>query len=341
MGFFKSLLGFEDTPEQKNEKDFETLKVDGMKAMNIRKTDYAIACFQRALEIHEDAEVRSCLAKAYLNSGEALLAKDQLETLVSTQRENPDEWIAMAHVQYVLKEWSGMEESAQKALSLQGGDPEALFLLATAQKEQNNLIMAVASLTQLLCKQPDNLSSLRLRAEVFMLMGDWKNAEEDIDHYLEIAGNREEVLPPLTSGCCQAPIMESDDLEDLQLMKAEVQANSGRSDEACALLKTILENDPFCQKGYLDLCQLLLKTNQPEEALRVMDDALENMPEFAEGFKMRGAVKLVMGDKEGSMEDLKAAVAIAPDTLNSIDGTYDNINDVVEKNQQSINPFGI
>lgn len=341
MGFFKSLLGFEDTPEQKNEKDFETLKVDGMKAMNIRKTDYAIACFQRALEIHEDAEVRSCLAKAYLNSGEALLAKDQLETLVSTQRENPDEWIAMAHVQYVLKEWSGMEESAQKALSLQGGDPEALFLLATAQKEQNNLIMAVASLTQLLCKQPDNLSSLRLRAEVFMLMGDWKNAEEDIDHYLEIAGNREEVLPPLTSGCCQAPIMESDDLEDLQLMKAEVQANSGRSDEACILLKTILENDPFCQKGYLDLCQLLLKTNQPEEALRVMDDALENMPEFAEGFKMRGAVKLVMGDKEGSMEDLKAAVAIAPDTLNSIDGTYDNINDVVEKNQQSINPFGI
>jgi tetratricopeptide (TPR) repeat protein len=341
MGFFKSLLGFEDTPEQKNEKDFETLKVDGMKAMNIRKTDYAIACFQRALEIHEDAEVRSCLAKAYLNSGEALLAKDQLETLVSTQRENPDEWIAMAHVQYVLKEWSGMEESAQKALSLQEGDPEALFLLATAQKEQNNFIMAVASLTQLLCKQPDNLSSLRLRAEVFMLMGDWKNAEEDIDHSLEIAGNREEVLPPLTSGCCQAPVIESDDLEDLQLMKAEVQANSGRSDKACALLKTILENDPFCQKGYLDLCQLLLKTNQPEEALREMDDALENMPEFAEGFKMRGAVKLVMGDKEGSMEDLKAAIAIAPDTLNSIDGTYDNINDVVEKNQQSINPFGI
>jgi hypothetical protein len=41
------------------------------------------------------------------------------------------------------------------------------------------------------------------------------------------------------------------------------------------------------------------------------------------------------------MEDLKAAIAIAPDTLNSIDGTYDNINDVVEKNQQSINPFGI
>jgi tetratricopeptide (TPR) repeat protein len=214
-------------------------------------------------------------------------------------------------------------------------------LLATAQKEQNNFIMAVASLTQLLCKQPDNLSSLRLRAEVFMLMGDWKNAEEDIDHYLEIAGNREEVLPPLTSGCCQAPVIESDDLEDLQLMKAEVQANSGRSDKACALLKTILENDPFCQKGYLDLCQLLLKTNQPEEALREMDDALENMPEFAEGFKMRGAVKLVMGDKEGSMEDLKAAIAIAPDTLNSIDGTYDNINDVVEKNQQSINPFGI
>ncbi len=341
MGFFKSLLGFEDTPEQKEEKDFETLKVDGMKAMNIRKTDYAIACFQRALEIHEDAEVRSCLAKAYLNTGEPLLAKNQLETLVSTQRDNPDEWIAMAHVQFVLKEWSGMEESAGKALTLQEGNAEALFLLATAQKEQNNLIMAVASLTQILCKNPENLSSLRLRAEVFMLMADWVNAEKDIDSYLEIANNQEEVLPPVTSGCCQAPIMEGDDLEDLELMKAEVQANSGRTDKACTLLKSILANNPFCQKGYLDFCQLLLKTQQPEEALQVMNEAVENMPEFAEGFKMRGAVKLVLGDKEGSMEDLKAAIAIAPDTLKSIDGAYNNINDVIEKNQQSINPFGI
>jgi tetratricopeptide (TPR) repeat protein len=341
MGFFKSLLGFEDTPEQKEEKDFETLKVDGMKAMNIRKTDYAIACFQRALEIHEDAEVRSCLAKAYLNTGEPLLAKDQLETLVSTQRDNPDEWIAMAHVQFVLKEWSGMEESAGKALTLQEGNAEALFLLATAQKEQNNLIMAVASLTQILCKDPENLSSLRLRAEVFMLMADWVNAEKDIDSYLEIANNQEEVLPPVTSGCCQAPIMEGDDLEDLELMKAEVQANSGRTDKACTLLKSILANNPFCQKGYLDFCQLLLKTQQPEEALQVMNEAVENMPEFAEGFKMRGAVKLVLGDKEGSMEDLKAAIAIAPDTLKSIDGAYNNINDVIEKNQQSVNPFGI
>jgi hypothetical protein len=56
---------------------------------------------------------------------------------------------------------------------------------------------------------------------------------------------------------------------------------------------------------------------------------------------MRGAVKLVLGDKEGSMEDLKAAIAIAPDTLKSIDGAYNNINDVIEKNQQSVNPFGI
>lgn len=341
MGFFKSLLGFEDTPEQKEEKDFETLKVDGMKAMNIRKTDYAIACFQRALEIHEDAEVRSCLAKAYLNTGEPLLAKDQLETLVSTQRDNPDEWIAMAHVQFVLKEWSGMEESAGKALALQEGNAEALFLLATAQKEQNNLIMAVASLTQILCKNPENLSSLRLRAEVFMLMADWVNAEKDIDSYLEIANNQEEVLPPVTNGCCQAPIMEGDDLEDLELMKAEVQANSGRTDKAYTLLKSILANNPFCQKGYLDFCQLLLKTQQPEEALQVINEAVENMPEFAEGFKMRGAVKLVLGDKEGSMEDLKAAIAIAPDTLKSIDGAYNNINDVIEKNQQSINPFGI
>jgi tetratricopeptide (TPR) repeat protein len=174
-----------------------------------------------------------------------------------------------------------------------------------------------------------------------MLMADWVNAEKDIDSYLEIANNQEEVLPPVTSGCCQAPIMEGDDLEDLELMKAEVQANSGRTDKACTLLKSILANNPFCQKGYLDFCQLLLKTQQPEEALQVMNEAVENMPEFAEGFKMRGAVKLVLGDKEGSMEDLKAAIAIAPDTLKSIDGAYNNINDVIEKNQQSINPFGI
>ena len=62
MGLFSSLFSSEKKEEiaddnQKDDlKNFEILKFDGIKALNIRKTGYAAKCFNEALKIQEDFE---------------------------------------------------------------------------------------------------------------------------------------------------------------------------------------------------------------------------------------------------------------------------------------------
>ena len=52
--------------------------------------------------------------------------------------------------------------------------------------------------------------------------------------------------------------------------------------------------------------------------------ALEINPNFAQAYHERGRVKLAKGDKEGSMEDMKKAIEMAPENGTNISGEYNN-----------------
>lgn len=90
MGFFKSL--FSSQPKEPaneggrkiEEKNFDILKYDGVRAQKIHKLAYAIRCFEEALNIQEDFETRSFLVAAYVASGkpeEALTVLDKMREL--------------------------------------------------------------------------------------------------------------------------------------------------------------------------------------------------------------------------------------------------------------------
>ena len=56
MGFFKTLFGGkEENPEEKkkrdDERDFEVLRDDGVRALRSGQAAYAVKCFRKALEI--------------------------------------------------------------------------------------------------------------------------------------------------------------------------------------------------------------------------------------------------------------------------------------------------
>ena len=61
MGFLKSLLGLGgDDAAAKNDdnksKEFDVLKYDGVRALRMGQNDYAVKCFEHALQIHDDLE---------------------------------------------------------------------------------------------------------------------------------------------------------------------------------------------------------------------------------------------------------------------------------------------
>ena len=56
----------------------------------------------------------------------------------------------------------------------------------------------------------------------------------------------------------------------------------------------------------------------------VYDEAIEMNANFAQTYHERGRVKLAMGDKKGSMEDMKRAIELAPENGANISGEYNN-----------------
>lgn len=84
MNFFKSLFGKkeEEAPEKKQQEEaarnFDVLKYDGVRALRSGETAYAIECFNHALELHDDLEVRDYLSQALIRNNELLPAYEQL-----------------------------------------------------------------------------------------------------------------------------------------------------------------------------------------------------------------------------------------------------------------------
>ena len=93
MGFFKSLFGKEETPEEKQEQkeqyNFEVLTYDGTQALRVGKVDFGIACLNRALDIKEDEDTRRTLASAYLHNDDLESAQEQYEKLCELCPEEP------------------------------------------------------------------------------------------------------------------------------------------------------------------------------------------------------------------------------------------------------------
>ena len=75
MGFWNVLFGGkqlspEEEKQEQEAKNFDLLKYDGVKAMKIGQTEYAVRCFQEALKVQEDLEIHDYLSQAMLRLGE-------------------------------------------------------------------------------------------------------------------------------------------------------------------------------------------------------------------------------------------------------------------------------
>ena len=61
-----------------------------------------------------------------------------------------------------------------------------------------------------------------------------------------------------------------------------------------------------------------------DKAIDIYNEAIEIHPNFAQAYHERGRVKLAQGDKQGSMEDMKHAIELAPENGKNISGEYNN-----------------
>lgn len=302
MGLFTSLFGGKKNAEEENDKKFDILKYDGIRAMRIGKLTYAIKCFEEATAIQEDIETMQHQANTYIRVNQMEDARKVLERITILASDDPQAFLSLASLCYMQEDYKGMNEACQKALALDDKNPLTYFLSAKAGLGMSNGIQAIAMLTKAIMLNEEFTEAYQLRAEVLWSMRQVKDANEDIEKLLSMNPEDESAL----------------------LLKAEILAVSGKEEEALTNIDQVLELNPFNEKAYLLKGSYFLAKKELDKAIAVYDEALEINPNFAQAYHERGRVKLAKGDKNGSMEDMKRAIELAPENGASIDGEYNN-----------------
>ncbi len=306
--FFKSFFsGKTENPEsekQKNDKkNFEIFKYDGLRAQRMGRPDYAIKCFTEALAIEEDFETLGYLSQVYIQTGAIEKGRELLERMTQLEPELPATYITLANVCFMQEDYKAMEEAAQRAISLEEGNPVAHYLLGKAKKGENDCLMTVAHLTKAIALKENFTEALLLRAETLIEMQQYKEAKEDIDAVLALNGEEETAL----------------------LLRGKIKVATGKEEEAETDYRTVTDINPFNEQAYLYLGQLYIQQKKWPEAIALFDEAIELNPAFAAAYHERGRAKLLNGDKDGSVEDMKKSLELNPKDETTLNGQFNNL----------------
>ena len=171
----------------------------------------------------------------------------------------------------------------------------------------------------------DPLLRARL-AQIYLQLGDPASAEHEARAALERNGNEVDYLPTLADAMLRqekfadlldlvqpgdrAPALES----KVRLALGIAAAGLEERDKAEAMLRDAIQLDPNAAKPKAQLARFLNGTN-PEEADKLIDEAITANPNSAEFLQIKGGMLRVRGDADGAMHLFDEALKIDPKNL--------------------------
>lgn len=279
MNIFKRLFGVaqeEKVPtkeelQAENSKNFDILKYDGVRALKTQRYDYAIECFRHALDINEDLEIHDYMSQAYLALGDLPNAYQHLQKLAEAQTDNINIFIRMAHVAYMMEDYSIMGTACEKALLIDKESPDALHLYAKSCVGIGDVTNAVALLTKAVTVKPDYADAYLLRGEVMLKEERYDEADEDASWLLDNYPGNEDVL----------------------MLKANIENSRGNDAVAMEYLDKVIDANPFRQDAYALRGELRRKAGDEAGAKEDIDYAakLQEEPQEAGGESVEKKVK--------------------------------------------------
>ena len=266
--------GNEESPEERKEREaarnFDVLKSDGVRAMHMGQTEYAVKCFSKALEIKDDLEIHDYLSQVLVHRGEFDEALSHLQLLAEAQPDNIHILITMAHVAYMMEDYANMAGLCEKAMLLDDNNAQVLFLYARCCRGQHDLVNAVAMLTKTIMLDETFAPAYLERGDLLLSMGDVEGAAEDADHLMEMAGEAEDAL----------------------LLKSRVLMAQEKFAEAISILDHAIEGNPFCTPALKarGTCRLALgdKEGAESDMLQVLEIDPDALSDVSGSFSAEG-----------------------------------------------------
>lgn len=303
--FIKKLFaGNAECPEAKEaqdkEKQFDILKYDGIRALRIGKLPYAAKCLEEALSVKEDAETRHWLLTAYVQSDRIEEACRLMEKALENEPENIGHCLTLGNLLFMKEDYKGMLDVLQRGAQADGRHPQVHYLLAKAFHGLHDELQAVAELTVAISLKEDYYEAYMMRAALLLSMQQTENAEEDAEKMFRLAPDDEQSL----------------------MMLGQVYAAKGELSRAEECFRKAVGINPFNENAYLCMAQLLGEEKKWDEAIERLNEAIEINPDSSQLYHGRGRLRLLAGDKEGSAEDLKKSLELAPEKGAQISGEF-------------------
>ena len=269
MNFFKALFGGkEEKPEDRKraeeERDFDVLKYDGVRALRSGQHDYAIRCFTHALTMKDDLEIRDYMSQAMIRADRLPEAYEQLLKIAEAQTDNVQVFVRMAHVAYMMEDYTAMADACEKAIGLDSGNAEATLLYAKACIGHGDTTNAVAMLTKAIGLKDDFAEARLLRGETLLKAGE--TAEADEDATLLLTNNTEN--------------------EDVLMLKARIERAKGQAEEAILYYGKVIDANPFNAEAYRERGQVRMETGDEsggQDDIRQADELTEQQNGTADG----------------------------------------------------------
>ena len=262
MGFFKTLFGGKpETEEQQKKNDeerqFDVLKYDGVKAMRLHITDHATRCFQAALQIHDDLEIHDYLSQVFMMANQMPEALGEIEMLKRAEPENTGIIMRSVQVRYMMEDYEGMAGECKAILQLKEDEALASLMLARAQLGLNNTGEALQTLTDVIKREPDFADARLLKAGTLIKEHRPEEAEEDTAWLMEAAPDNEDVL----------------------LLKVRLEYEKGNLEQALEYCNKVIDVNPFSADAFNERAELRKSMGDEEGARQDLEYVKTLTPE--------------------------------------------------------------
>ena len=301
--FIKSIFSTSnEANEDQNDKNFEILKYDGIKALRIGETQYAVKCFTEAIALKKDYECNIWLSNSYLQLDENGKAIDAVTEALSIKNNDIETLLHRASLYYSDKKYKAAITDCNTVLKINSEDVNALFILSKSKRELKEYTEALESIEKIISIKKELTDSYFIRATILQKMGDFEKALKSINHIID---HRD---------------------ENIFLLRAKIYKSLNKFKEAENDYSTIIELNPFNDTAYLNLSDLYKNKGKYSEAIKILDEALEMHPEFAEAYYKRGEIKLAIENTKEAEKDFAQAKLHNADT--KTEGSPINFNDM-------------
>ena len=281
----------------------------------------------RAVEKYEAiTQLDPKLATAYHNLGRLYFAQNRMDEAIKALRHalELDPKLGPTHsllgISYFqIGDYKKARQELQTALSLTPGDQNARLYLARSLYHLDDYEEAFPILEKLRKKDPKNPDVLYYlglaytkRAEA--TFQDLQNAAPD-SYFLEVVlgqfAEMKRVYPEAVDHY-QKALAKNPEASGLHYMLAHALWASGRFQEAVPEYRRSLELDPYDSNSHWEMARIILPEN-PEEAYRQVNEALQLNADIPEAFSIRGRALLALNRPREAIADLKKAGVLDPE----------------------------